>query len=245
MGNSKLLILAGIATLVIGLIITFPARVAYKWFALENLKLSGISGSIWHGNATQGSAGGIYLKNVKWNLEPLTLLAGKLEFSINSNPASGFLDVNVALNIDGSVTMSDVAAAVSLSALQDVLPFDRIQGDLTLQFSHLVITDGLPSEATGILNIENLISLYLSPKPLGNFRVEFQTTNDGISASVESISDMLDLTGIITLTVDRNYQFIGQIRTKASTPLSITQQLQFLERPNAHSQREFRIEGKL
>ena len=67
MASPQRLILAGIATLVIGLIITFPARVAYQWFAPAELKLSGISGSIWHGAAAQGSAGGVYLTNVEWS----------------------------------------------------------------------------------------------------------------------------------------------------------------------------------
>ena len=245
MGNSKLPILTGIATLVIGLIITFPARVAYKWFASENLTLSDISGSIWHGNAKQGYATGIYLKNIKWNFQPLTLLAGKFEFFISSNPTSGFLDANVEFSIDGRITMSDVTAAMPLATLQDALPLGGIQGDLSLQLSHLVIKDNLPREVTGILNIANLISPYLSPTPLGSFRAEFQTTNNDISASVESISDTLDLAGIITLTADRHYQFIGQMTTKASTPLSITQQLQFMGTPNSHGQHEFRIEGQL
>jgi len=245
MGNSKLPILTGIAVLVIGLIITFPARMAYKWFAPENLKLSDISGSIWYGNAKQGYATDIYLKNIKWNFQPLALLAGKFEFLINSNPTSGFLDANVEFSIDGRIKMSDVTAAMPLSTLQDALPLGSIQGYLSLQLSHLVIKDSLPREATGTLNIENLISPYLSHTPLGSFRAEFQTIKNDISASVESISDMLDLTGIITLTADRHYQFIGQMTTKASTPLSITQQLQFMGTPNSHGQYEFRIEGQL
>ena len=141
--------------------------------------------------------------------------------------------------------MSDVTAAMPLATLQDALPLGGIQGDLSLQLSHLVIKDNLPREVTGILNIANLISPYLSPTPLGSFRAEFQTTNNDISASVESISDTLDLAGIITLTADRHYQFIGQMTTKASTPLSITQQLQFMGTPNSHGQHEFRIEGQL
>jgi general secretion pathway protein N len=245
MGNFKLPLLTGIATLVIGLIITFPARVAYKWLASENLKLSDISGSIWHGNAKQGYATGIYLKNIKWNFQPLTLLAGKFKFLVSSNPTSGFLDANIEFSIDGRITMSDIAAAMPLSTLQDALPLGSIQGDLSLQLSHLVIKDSLPREATGILNIENLISPYFLPTPLGSFRAEFQTTNNDISASVESISDTLDLAGIITLTADRHYQFIGQMATKESAPLSITQQLQFMGAPNSHGQYEFRIEGQL
>ena len=104
MKNRKRLILAGIATFVIGLIITFPARVAYQWFAPGDLKLSGINGSVWRGNAAQGTAGGVYLADVNWSFRPFGLLSGKLEFASNSKLASGFFDANVGVGIGGSLT---------------------------------------------------------------------------------------------------------------------------------------------
>ena len=76
MKNTKRLVLAGIITFVVGLIITFPARVAYQWFAPAELKLNGISGSIWRGTATQGSAKGIYLTDINWSFRPLGLITG-------------------------------------------------------------------------------------------------------------------------------------------------------------------------
>lgn len=245
MASPKRLILAGIATLVIGLISTFPARVAYQWFAPGELKLGGISGSIWRGVAAQGSAGGVYLTNIKWRFRPLGLLTGKLQFATSGNPASGFFDADIALGAGGSFTLSDVAAAVPLSALADAFPLSGIEGDVSLQFEELVIKGGVPVEATGTINIANLVSRYLAPTPLGDFRAEFQTADDGIVGSVEAVSGVLELAGTIRLTQDRNFKFVGQVAAKPNAPLSITQQLQFLGTPNSRGQREFRLEGQL
>jgi len=245
MASPKRLILAGIATLIIGLISTFPARVAYQWFAPGELKLGGISGSIWRGAAAQGSAGGVYLTNIKWRFRPLGLLTGKLQFATSSNPASGFFDADIALGAGGSFTLSDVAAAVPLSALADAFPLSGIEGDVSLQFEELVIKGGVPVEATGTINIANLVSRYLAPTPLGDFRAEFQTADDGILGSVEAVSGVLELAGTIRLTQDRNFKFVGQVAAKPNAPLSITQQLQFLGTPNSRGQREFRLEGQL
>lgn len=245
MASPKRLILAGIATLIIGLISTFPARVAYQWFAPGELKLGGISGSIWRGAAAQGSAGGVYLTNIKWRFRPLGLLTGKLQFATSGNPASGFFDADIALGAGGSFTLSDVAAAVPLSALADAFPLSGIEGDVSLQFEELVIKGGVPVEATGTINIANLVSRYLAPTPLGDFRAEFQTADDGILGSVEAVSGVLELAGTIRLTQDRNFKFVGQVAAKPNAPLSITQQLQFLGTPNSRGQREFRLEGQL
>ncbi|MFQ5982731.1 MAG: type II secretion system protein N [Woeseiaceae bacterium] len=242
---SKRLMLAGIVTFVIGLLITFPARVAYQWFAPAELRLSGISGSIWRGKAVQGYAGGVYLSNVTWSFQPLALLTGKLAFETRSNPASGFLDGDIAIGPGGSVTMSNVAGAVSIAALADAFPVTGIEGDLTLEFEELVLRNGLPVAATGTLGIANLVSRYLSPATLGDYRAEFQTVDDGILGAVEALSGVLELDGTIKLTRDRNYEFIGQVAARPNAPAAIAQQLQFLGTPNARGQREFRIEGQL
>jgi general secretion pathway protein N len=245
MKNRKRLVLAGIATFVIGLIITFPARVAYQWFAPDDFKLSGINGSVWRGNAAQGTAGGVYLADVNWSFRPLGLLGGKLEFASSSKLASGFFDANVAVGIGGSLTLSDVAGALALDTLADVLPLSGIEGDVSVQFEELVVENGLPVEATGTLSIGNLVSRYLSPTRLGDYEVEFQTQDDGILGSVESIRGVLELAGTIKLRRDRTYQFIGKVAATPAAPINIAQQLQLLGSPDAQGKRDFRIEGQL
>lgn len=245
MRNSKRLILAGIITFVIGLIISFPARVAYQWFAPAELRLSGISGSIWRGTATEGSAGGVYLTDIDWSFRPLGLLTGKLEFASSSNLASGFIDANIAVGVTGSLTLSDVSGALTLDSLADMLPLSGIEGDISLQIEELVVENGLPVEVTGTLKIANLVSRYLAPTPLGDYQAEFETEADGISGSVDAISGVLDLIGTISLSPDRNYKFAGKVAARSDAPVGIARQLQLLGSPDAQGRRDFRIEGKL
>jgi len=245
MKNRKRLVLAGIATFVIGLIITFPARVAYQWFAPDDFKLSGINGSVWRGNAAQGTAGGVYLADVNWSFRPLGLLGGKIEFASSSKLASGFFDANVAVGIGGSLTLSDVAGALALDTLADVLPLSGIEGDVSVQFEELVVENGIPVEATGTLNIANLVSRYLSPTRLGDYKAEFQSQEDGILGSVESLRGVLELAGTITLSRDRTYKFTGKVAATPAAPINIAQQLQLLGSPDAEGMRDFRIEGQL
>ncbi len=246
MASPQRLILAGIATLVIGLIITFPARVAYQWFAPAELRLSGISGSIWRGAAAQGSAGGVYLANVRWSFRPLGLLTGKLRFATGSNLASGFLDADIAIGAGGSVTMSDVAPTVSLATMADALPLSGIEGDVSLQFEELVIQGGVPVEATGTINIANLVSRYISPSPLGDYRAEFQTSGDGVLGSVQALSGVLELEGsTIKLTADGEYEFAGKVLAKSAAPAAIEQNLKYLGTPDARGFRDFMFPGRL
>lgn len=245
MKNTKRLVLAGIITFVVGLIITFPARVAYQWFAPAELKLNGINGSIWRGSATQGSAGGIYLSDINWRFRPLGLVTGKLAYTANSKLASGFIDANVAVGVGSSLILSDVTGALTLDALADMLPLSGIEGDISLQFDELVVEDGLPVEVTGTLKIANLVSRYLSPTPLGDYQANFETEADVILGSVDAISGVLDLIGTIKLRNDSSYEFTGQVAAKPGAPINIAQQLQLLGSPDSEGRREFRIEGQL
>ncbi len=241
----KRLILAGIATFVIGLVITFPARIAYQWFAPNELKLSGINGSLWHGSAAQGTASGIYLADINWTYEPFALLTGKLEFGTSSKLASGFFDAKIAVGVGGNLTLSDVAGALTLDTLTAMLPLSGIEGDVSMKFEEIIFENGVPVESTGTLIVANLVSRYLSLTRLGDYKAEFQTYDEGILASVESMNGVLELIGTIRLSRDRNWDFIGKVAATPAAPLGISQQLQLLGSPDSRGMRDFRIEGQL
>jgi general secretion pathway protein N len=242
----KGLILAGVATFFVGLVISFPARVAYQWFAPPNLKLSGISGSIWRGSATQGDADGVYLTDLRWSFRPLAMLTGQLEFATSGKPASGFLNADVGLGLGGRITLSDLTGAVSLTTLTGLFPLAGIEGEVSLQFEKLVIKDGMPVDAIGSAAVANLILRYLSPITLGDYRAEFQSGEDGIVGSVESESGLLELAGsTIKLGTSGEYEIAGRIRAKPATPVVIARQLQFLGTPDADGFREFLFPGRL
>lgn len=246
MPGQKRLIAAAAAALLLGLIVMFPARVAYQWFAPADFKLGGISGTVWNGNAVEGTASGIYFNDLKWRFRPLSLFAGRAAYSITADPVSGFIETRIAIRPGGNVSFSAFDAALSLAAFNGILPMRGVEGAVTLQFETVVLERGLPVEADGTLNISNLIVRDLSGSPLGNYRAVFQTGDNGISGQVADVSGALDIDGTIELRPDGSYTFAGQVAATAGTPSALVQQLQlFLGSPNAEGRHSFRIEGRL
>ena len=245
MGPGKRLIVAGAAALFIGLVVTFPARIAYQWFAPPGLVLSGISGSIWNGKAAQGSAANFYLSDLSWRLRPLSLFTLKAAYHIQATPAAGFMEADVALSPGGTVSLAGLNAAVPLAALSAIVPMNGIAGDVSVQLDRLVIDDGFPTEVNGTIEVSNLVLQALSQGTVGDYRAVLETADDAIRGTVEDVSGVLDIDGSLVLGRDRTYSLVGKVAAGPNAPATILEQLRYLGSPDADGKREFRFEGSL
>jgi len=243
--SPKRLIVVGVATLLLGLLATFPARIAYHWFAPATLQLAGIDGTVWRGSATEGQAAGLYIRNLYWTFKPLSLLTGKLAFNTRMDPAGGFMQTDLFTGMNGDILFENLEGAVSIGALRDLIQIPGLDGRISLQFSALEIIDNLPATANGVAEITNLFVAGLSSAPIGDFRAEFSSTSDGILASIEDTAGMFDLAGTLRVSPDGVYSLIGLIAPTTTTTPQVIEQLRFLGSPNARGQREFRLEGEL
>lgn len=241
----KRLIILGVAVFLAVLVVTFPARVAYNWFAPAELRLSGITGSVWSGSAAEAKAGGAYIRNITWQFSPASLFTGKLGFKTTSRPASGRMQVVVALSAGGNVTLSDLRGNLPLDLLHPALQQAGIRGDLSLDFDTVVLSNGVPVAADGIVTLSDFFVPDLSASQLGDYRAEFQTNDENVVGSVEDVSGVLDVAGKINLRRNRSYSFVGLVAPTPMTPPSVVNQLRYLGSPNERGQHEFRFEGQL
>lgn len=241
----KRLIIAGLLAFLLVLLITFPARVAYQMFVPAEVQLSGISGSIWNGEATEGIAGGAYLRNLRWKFQPSSILRGNLAYRASADPGAGAMQAVVAVSVDGTLSLTDLNGSVPLDLVHQAFQQSGIRGDLTLQFASLSIRDGVPVSADGSVTVTDFHAPVLSASKIGDFRADFATTDSGITGTVQDMSGVLDVEGTIELLDDRSYVFLGQVAPTAQTPPSITNQLQYLGSANERGQRPFRFEGQL
>ena len=241
----KRLIIAGFFTFLIVLIATFPARVAYNWLAPAEIQLSGISGSIWNGSAIDGKAGGAYIQNLAWQFKPMALLGGNLAFTASGNPAAGTMNTEVALGLDGNLTLTDFVGSVPLDLVHQSFQQVGIRGDVAMQLDSLIIKDGLPVAAYGAVTVTDFFAPLLSKSEIGDGRADFLTTDVGIVGNVEDMSAVLDVSGTITLEQNGSYTFIGEVGETAETPRSISDQLRYLGSADERGRRPFRFEGQL
>ena len=239
------LLLVAAVTVVLALIVLFPARIAYWWAAPAGLDASGIQGTVWSGKADAVAMEGIYLGDVSWRIRPLRLFTGTLAYHAKGAPISGFVEANVGIGIGGTLTVSDLTASLPLSALAQTLRVRGLRGDASIQFDRIKIRDGLPIAASGTVQVNDLLAPSLSRESIGGYRAEFFTQNNGVAASVEDTDGAVELAGSLQVNDDRSYQFLAQLVAKPETPATLRKQMEYLGPANERGQRELRVEGRL
>jgi len=237
------LVLAVALTVVVALVVTFPARVAYRWMSPPFVMLSGISGTVWHGNAREFSTYGVYLRDLEWKIHPLKLLTGKAVYDVSGSPVSGFFESEMAVGIGGTMTLRNLTASIPLAMLERAAGVPGLRGNASLQFERMELVDGRASAMDGTLELSDVQAPMISRAALGGYRAEFFTQNNGISASVEDTDGVVDLAGSLQLNPDKSYAFLGVVSAKPGTPENIRQQMQYLPTTDVEGQRELRSEG--
>ena len=241
----KRLIFLGLIVFLVVMVVTFPARVAYTWFAPAELQLSGIEGSIWNGSAAEGFAAGAYIQNINWQLKPMALMSGNLAYQTSSNLASGSMISEVAVGMSGELTLSNLTGNLPLDLVHPAFQQNGIRGDISLQFDSVVISNGMPSTVVGSVTIADFFVPDLSTSTLGDFTADFHSMDGIVVGSVKGADSVIDVIGTISLNPDRSYAFIGTVAPTSATPASIVNQLVFLGSANEYGQHDFRFEGQL
>lgn len=241
----KTLIAVGIATFLLIAIATFPARIASSWLAPEQLRLGGVTGSIWSGHASEVAFGSEYFSDVSWSLKPLHLLMASVAVDAEVNTIAGRLSVSLAAGLGSTVTVSNVRGNLSIAGIHPAFDANLISGNLEINIDEIVLDDGYPSLATGQLTVSNLVAGAMGTSPLGSFDAVLDTTDVGIMAIVSDNEAIFDLAGTLTLARDRSYLFVGDIAPTSLTPRRVSENLRFLGSPDADGKRQFRFEGSL
>ena len=237
------LFLAGIIAFLVAVVALFPARVAYWLASPPHVAISGFSGTVWNGSAQEFSTNGVYLRDLEWRMHPFSLVTGSAVFDVSGSPADGFFDSEVAVSVNGSITLRNLSAALPLIMFEEAAGISGLRGQLSLQIERLELVSGRPAALEGSANIANLLVPLLGRTPLGGYRADFFTQSNGIIASVEDTDGVVDLAGRLQINPDKTYSFLGQVVPKTGTPESLRKQIGYLPEGDRPGQHELRLDG--
>ncbi|NCF50656.1 type II secretion system protein GspN [Gammaproteobacteria bacterium] len=237
--------LIGVLTLALGLLIVFPARIAYQLFAPQAVKLAGISGSVWNGSAGEAAANRVYLRDLRWQIRPSQLLTGALAYTVTAKPSSGTVTANVSVGLAGGVTVTDLRAALPLQTLRSVLKNPGLAGSLTVQLDELTADSTGPKTAAGWFEIADLVDPRLHRESLGDYRADISSDGSGILVAIEDSDGDIDIDAQLRLAPDLSYQFVALLAPKASTPPNLRQFMQRLPFADDGVNRIYQFEGRM
>ena len=237
----------GAGTYLAFVIALLPADAAYRWLAPDDVRLSGVQGTLWSGRAALGSAGSLGFHNIQWDVHLWSILLARPGGRIETGLGDGFLQAEVRIGA-GGITISDASASCSLSAFASVLPIAGIRGQVSLQLAELVLRDGWPAAASGQLRLGQLTVPSLvggGPILLGNFNVTLSGT-DGLQGTFEDQGGPLQVRGSADLTSAGDYEIRGLVQARPEADAALRRGIELVTgEPNDAGMRPFNFSGSL
>lgn len=246
------LIALGLLAFVATLVLHAPAALLYAWSqnpkAPSPTVLHGLQGTLSQGSFDAVSVNGRpTLGSARWTLRPLWLLVLRLTADLEAG-GDAVVHVRVSRTPFGTLRFSGVTAAGSVKSLLGVLgqPALPVEGQARLDLPLVRLDHGLPVEAEGTAEIENLAwTLARDPLPLGSFKAELNTDDKGIAVTLSSGPGALDLSGTATVAPTKAYEVQLQMRARPPVSQQLQTLLQSLGAPDAQGWYHLRRSGTL
>jgi len=221
----------------------FPADVAYRWFGgfFAQLRLAGVSGTVWNGRAALGSVPGLPMHDIAWTLDALPLLVGRAAIDFDLRLADGFLRGRLDAS-PRTLAFDGVQAATTLTTLGALLPLQGTRGMLSLNIDELDLRNGWPVSAALRLRVRQIEVPPLVPGAasgliaLGDYELSDVEIGDRrFAAELHDTGGPLEVDGTVALelaspgTLDGAVPtFDGRVRERESLPEALRQPLDFL-----------------
>lgn len=226
-------------------ITVLPVNFVLDKFTLpSNVKVSGVSGTIWQADVKQVSVDDIVIENARIDVNPLSLITLNPEVSIEfgdavSNAPEGSLTLS---GLFGAITAEDVAITVAADLIAQQLPMlvpVQAHDYVTLTMRNFIVGQPICEQAQGQLSWKKASVTALDEKvKLGELKADIGCEQGALTVTIDPKND-LGLTFTAYLRDPHQVTGSGYLTPGQEFPQQMRQILPFLG--NQDSQGRYRL----
>lgn len=224
--------LAGVIAYLIFLLATLPAAYAVGWLQrrVPQLEITGVSGSVWSGNARDIVFSGQSWGRMHWSFDWTGLFTGHPGYRLALQDS----DVSLRGRVAGgsqNLLLRDIHGHLNVQRLSSWLPLPQgaVSGNLELQLARVTVVDDRPTSATGVINLVSTRLAWPQPVTLGNYQLKLVTRPDSrIDGTLLDTSGPLMLRGNLTLRPDGHYDVAGTLASRDASDTALNNLLRLL-----------------
>lgn len=227
---------------------TVVSWVPQKTLQRSGVQLTGLSGTIWHGQTAQLRFNGFSLSNLSWQLHALPLLWGDIALDFKYRQTDAFGKGNAITGFSG--------AALELASVQCSFPAAQLMplfygfpmaldGQLSADIKQATISKGQQLSLQGeMLWREAALS---APQHIvfGDLQVKMQAKDRGTVLTVQDQGGPLQLQGQISVQGNGRYETNISIAARNTASKALTQSISILGARDAQGNVQIRYKGKL
>lgn len=246
------LLALGIGLYLVFLAATLPAELAYSIFKSKlapqvPLVLNGVTGTLWSGRAAPASISGQRVDSMTWELQPWSLLIGRIQAKVEFRYGDSFGKADIARGLTGKIYARNIEARITLQRMRllaQVLPLG-MEGSLLLNLSEFVMDRRSIVAAAGVLAWDGAVITVPQRTEFGNLRATISTENDNVKVVLADGGGALQAEGLLNIAREGGYKFTGAFAARDQSQRMLLQGLQMLGRPGADGKVTVNTNGAL
>lgn len=218
------LILLGLLTFTVTAIWLTPAAFVAPYIQrmAPNIAITGSSGTIWNGSASNLQVNNVDLGTVNWKVLPLTSLTSlSLSSDIDIDGPEITATGRAAYAYDRTIRLNDVQFEAEASLVARFQPA-KLGGKFQGLIEQAEVRPQTFPSITGVLNwVQGTVSFPIRLNS-GNYRADISSQDDTITAAIESAGAPLELSGTTSLNSQWQYQANITAKTQPGVPPLLT-----------------------
>lgn len=251
--NGRRLIYLGLGAYLVFLLHAIPASFLTRYIlpaipAARMVKLQGVHGSIWNGQAAEARFSNFSLGKLDWNVRSWGLLLGKLKLHLKFSDDSMQGTAYVALGLGGAISAEDVNMkfpAQNLMPLMYGYPLS-IAGEFRGNLREVALERGRVLQAQGRIVWQNAALRAPQNIEMGDYLITVEPVNLGSKALIKD-QGRGPVQAEITIFVkgSGDYQMNGWLKARDPNQQSITEALRLIGRGDNSGRYWVRYNGRL
>lgn len=229
------------------LVLTLPARHVLGWVGGGQLAVQDIDGTPWRGRVQRLAIQQTSLGPVVWQLRPLRLLIGQLEYQLFVQSGAGGGELRAGRGLVGAPYVRAARLSLPAADIARMLRLNLVSlgGDFLIDIDTLRVMGGWPGELQGELRWQDARLVQPQRIGLGNLRMQLELRDGTIVGVLGDDGGPLELGGEFILGPDRNYRLDALIKPRAEADPQLRDSLGMLGNPDAQGRYRLQYSGVL
>jgi len=194
-----------------------------------DIRIDGVSGSLWHGHAYSINIGGkTELKDTHWSFITWQILIGRLALDLNTHYLENAIDTEASISASGRIYINSLTASMTAAQLAELanIPLVQLDGDISLDIESAQWKQGELPIASGQINWTNAMVTVTEAASLGNVSIILSESAQNMqTAYITNTEGDITIVGNAELIPEQDYSIDMRMTPKASTRNSIKQSL--------------------
>lgn len=215
----------------------------------NSVKMGQVHGTVWQGGMGWARWQALSATQIHWDFNPWGLFRAKWEyqvdFKLDNIPVTGY----VAKTLGGAWHLRDVIADLKLqdtpyiTTKLNALLLGSLQGDVAIELDHVRLVDRWLQSVEGTVLLQDL---QVGDLPnLGDWEGQVSQEDGKIIAALEPRGEVLRGEGLFTMSSDRQWTFVLQVKPGESADNELAGWLNLLGPSDAEGYRHIQRSGRL